>query len=225
MSEKVSATFSTPDFRSFLSDKIRFNMDSGLFTGVVLIDLQKAFDTVDHGILASKLHAMGIDRPAVTWFESYLSERKQFVEMNNSHSSKHGNVTCGVPQGSILGPLLFTIYVNDMVSSVKCDLFLYADDSALVISGKNPKSIEASLGQELESLSIWLEENRLSLHLGKTESILFASKRKLRKHKELSVSCNGINVKPKKCVKYLGVNLDQDLSGNTTLVIPWLHQF
>ena len=102
-----------------------------------------------------------------------------------------------------------------MVNSVKCDLFLYADDSALVVSGKDPKSIETCLSKELESLSSWLEENMLSLHLGKTESILFASKRKLRKHKELAVSCKDVNVKPSKCVKYLGVSLDQDLSGST----------
>ena len=197
------AGYSTDTALSFLSDTIRLNMDAGLYTGVVLIDLQKAFDTVDHIILASKLKAIGVSSPAVTWFGSYLSERQQFVEINNCKSD-YGNVTCGVPQGSILGPLLFSIYVNDMVQSVNCDLYLYADDSALVFSSKNTDDIENRLCEEMESLSIWLEENKLSLHLGKTESILFASNQRLKKTSELDISCNGIKVKAKEFVKYLG---------------------
>ena len=146
-------------------------MDNGLFTGIVLIDLQKAFDTVDHEILLLKLEAIGMNKMSVDWFHSYLSSRKQYVEINGVESERQ-SVVCGVPQGSILGPLLFSIYVNDMVQSVDCELLLYADDSALVISDKNPKIIEQKLSKNLEYLSIWLEENKLSLHLGKTESII-----------------------------------------------------
>mgnify|MGYP001812316279 CR=1 FL=1 len=122
-------------------------------------------------------------------------------------------MTCGVPQGSILGPLLFSIYVNDMVQSVNCDLYLYADDSALVFSSKNTDDIENRLCEEMESLSIWLEENKLSLHLGKTESILFASNKRLKRTSELDISCNGIKVKAKEFVNYLGVTLHQRMSG------------
>ena len=82
-----------------------------------------------------------------------------------------------VPQGSILGPLLFLIYVNDMNAAVKCKLILYADDSALLVSGKDVVKIEQVLSRELKAVNEWLEENRLSLHIGKTKSILFGSKR------------------------------------------------
>jgi len=208
------ASFSTDTALTYLTDRLRFGMDAGQYTGVVLIDLQKAFDTVDHSILAAKLHAIGVNGPAVSWFESYLSGRQQFVDVNGGHSS-YGEVTCGVPQGSILGPLLFTIYVNDMIQSVNCDLFLYADDSALVVSGSDPREIEHRLSLELASLNVWLEENKLSLHLGKTESILFASKKRLGKIDEMSVSCNDVDINAKSSVKYLGVTLDQDMSGTT----------
>jgi hypothetical protein len=121
--------FSTDTALTFLTDKIRFNMDKGLYTGVVLLDLQKAFDTVDHHILQTKLCAIGANNNAVNWFSSYLSDRKQFVQVNGTLSSRE-SVTCGVPQGSILGPLLFTLYVNDMSNAVNCELCLYADDYA-----------------------------------------------------------------------------------------------
>ena len=88
-------------------------------------------------------------------------------------------VTCGVPQGSILGPLLFLLYVNDMASAVSFKLLLYTDDSALIASGKNVADIETTLSSELECVSNWLIDNKLSLHLGKTQSILFGMKRRL----------------------------------------------
>ena len=186
-------------------------MDKGLYTGLVMIDLQKAFDTVNHRILLHKLKAIGADETVVKWFSSYLSNREQFVIANGSSSAKEP-ITCGVPQGSILGPLLFIIYVNDMEQSVNCELFLYADDSALLVSGKCVAQIEQSLSENMNSLKQWLDHNRLSLHLGKTESILFATKYKLRKSSQLSVYCNETPILPKANVKYLGLTFDQDLS-------------
>ena len=113
-------------------DYIRMLKSKGNYIGMVLLDLQKAFDTVDHEILCEKLEAMGIN--FTKWFKSYLGDRKQIVVANET-SSESGIVSCGVPQGSILGPLLFLCYVNDMSISVKCKLLLYADDSALIVSG------------------------------------------------------------------------------------------
>jgi len=208
------ASFSTDTALTYLCDSIRFNMDAGLYTGVVLIDLQKAFDTVDHAILSSKLNAIGMSGPTVTWFESYLSQRSQFVEVGESKSNL-GSISCGVPQGSILGPLLFSIYVNDMCQAVKCNLYLYADDSALVVSGKDPKIIEQELSQYLQDMSLWLEENKLSLHLGKTESIIFASNYRLSKCNSLQISCNSNNIKAQSSVKYLGVTMDQNMNSET----------
>ena len=126
---------STDTALTFLADKLRANMDEGLYTGMVLIDLQKAFDTVDYTILTTKQNAIGIDDSAGSWFKSYLTGRKQVVKINERLSTA-GNITRGVPRGSILGPLLFNIYVNDMITSVNCDLFLFADDSTLLVSGK-----------------------------------------------------------------------------------------
>ena len=131
----------------------------------------------------------------------------------NGVESERQSVVCGVPQGSILGPLLFSIYVNDMMQSVDCELLLYADDSALVIADKNPKIIEQKLSKNLEYLSAWLEENKLSLHLGKTESILLGSKRKLSKCKKLEIDCNDIKIEATDQIKYLGLKIDQDMAG------------
>ena len=161
-----------------------------------------------------QLGAIGCDDGSVKWFNSYLSNRSQFIDIKGTLSDR-GEVTCGVTQGSILGPLLFLIYVNDMESAVDCDLLLYADDSALLIRGKNITDIEQKLSEELTKLNVWLIDNKLSLHLGKRESILFASNRKLKQHNFLRISCNGIKVGGKEVVTYLGGQLDQDLSGKS----------
>ena len=203
---------STETTLTFLTDKIKLCIDKGFYTGLVMIDLQKAFDTVDHEILLLKLKSIGLNSESVLWFKSYLSNRMQFVEVNGERSAL-GSVTCGVPQGSILGPLLFLIYVNDMPSAVKCDLYLYADDSALMVSDKRINVIESKLEDNLLALSIWLEENKLSLHLGKTESILFGSKNKLKKGTSLNIKCNQVNIESKAEVKYLGCTIDNHLSG------------
>ena len=147
---------------------------------MVMIDLQKAFDTVDHQILCNKLQAMGVSN--IKWFESYLTGRQQLVNVNGTESNP-ANISCGVPQGSILGPLLFLCYVNDMSISINsdCKLLLYADDSTIMFSHKNPEFISQKLGQELESCSEWLVDNKLSLHLGKNRMHSFWSKKKIKK--------------------------------------------
>ena len=119
------------------------------------------------------------------------------VNIGKTHSDTAA-VTCGVPQGSILGPLLFLCYVNDMVISIDpgCKLLLYADDSTIMFSHKDPDQIAHKLGKVLESCSDWLVDNKLSLHLGKTECILFGSKRKLKtlKTSKLHVMVTQLNI-------------------------------
>ena len=176
-----------------------------------MVDLQKAFDTVDHTILLNKLKWLGADDFTVQWFRSYLTGRTQVTDIVGTMSEPKG-VTCGVPQGSILGPLLFLLYVNDMASAVRCKLLLYADDSALIASGKNVADIESTLSSELEYVSNWLIDNKLSRSL-KTQSILFGTKRRLSTGVKLNVICNGNVIESKSNVTYLGVTLDQFLSG------------
>ena len=206
------SSYSTDTCLIHLTDYIKLENDKGNFTGMVLLDLQKAFDTVDHTILLNKLKWLGADDLTVQWFRSYLTGRTQVTDIGGTMSEPKG-VTCGVPQGSILGPLLFLLYVNDMASAVRCKLLLYADDSALIASGKNVADIESTLSSELEYVSNWLIDNKLSLHLGKTQSILFGSKRRLSTGVKLNVICNGNVIESKSNFTYLGVTLDQFLSG------------
>ena len=195
-----------------LMDFLHTNISEGKYVGMVLLDLQKAFDTVDHDILCNKLKHMGV--ACVGWFESYLKNRLQVVTLDGVNSLP-GNVQCGVPQGSILGPLLFLCYVNDMPISIKCKLLLYADDSALLVSWLTPESISQKLSQELKSCHDWLVDNKLSLHIGKTESILFSTKKKNNQSDNFQVFCNGTPVKRVNFVKYLGLTIDSTLSGDS----------
>lgn len=198
----------------FLTDYIRKEIDSGKFCGMVLLDLQKAFDTVDHQILLTKLKALGFNNLACEWIQSYLSGRSQRVDINSTMSGAR-EITCGVPQGSVLGPLLFLLYINDMKSVCKCNLFLYADDSALLVSHKEKNMVEKQLSEELGNISGWLAESRLSLHLGKTESILFGSKIRLSRSSELKIKVGDTIIAAKNSVKYLGCILDSSLSGES----------
>ena len=143
-----------------LTDYIKGEMGRGNLVGLVLMDLQKAFDTVNHGIILDKLSSMGV--ASTSWFKSYLSGRSQCVEVDGERSYFE-SITCGVPQGSILGPLLFLVYVNDMHLSVGCHLSLYADDSALIFSHRDPSIIAEKLSTELSHCRDWLIENKLSL--------------------------------------------------------------
>ena len=137
----------------------------------------------------------------------------QVTDVDGTMSVAKG-ITCGVPQDSNLGPLLFLLYITDMSAAVKCKLLLYADDSVLLASGKDIVEIEATLNFPLKSVNDWLIYNKLSLHLGKTQSIVFGTIKKLCKCYILNIVSNGIVIESKSTVTYLGVTLDQSLSGD-----------
>ena len=132
----------------------------------ILLDFAKAFDTVNHQILLDKLHYYGIRGNALKWFQSYLNDRQQCTEIGNTQSNLE-YIKCGVPQGSILGPLLFLLYINDIVLS--SDIFkftLFADDTSLFYSHKNVEEAVKTMTQELANISEWLAANKLSLKCG-----------------------------------------------------------
>ena len=181
---------------SFLNDKILKVFGDGLVTGMILIDHKKAFDTVNLDILLNKLSIIGFSDHTVKCFKPYLSNRKLKVNLE-SYFSDASCISPGVPQESIRGPLFFMIYVNDMPMTVKCNLFLYADDTYLVFQSKNLKDIEKQLNEDFANICDWCIDNKLGIHFGeeKTNVILFASKRKIKKLQKLEILYNNIRIK------------------------------
>lgn len=156
-------------------------MDNGFITGAVFLDLSKAFDTVDHQILLKKPHCLGQNNNSMEWFKSYLSDREQVTSIGGCLSSLRP-VTVGVrPQGSIRGPLLFTIYVNDLPRCLKyCKIILHADNTLIYYSAKSTQDIQSFLNKDLESALLWLRSNLLTLNCSKSVFLLFGSKRRLK---------------------------------------------
>ena len=196
-----------------LTEAIRKSLDDGNFSVGVFIDLQKAFDTVDHEILLSKLNHYGVRGTANNWFRSYLTNRKQFVTINGVDSTPRV-MSFGVPQGSVLGPLLFLIYINDLYLSVKYSTARhFADDTCLLIQNKSPKRLKKLLNQDLKFLNQWLQANKISLNASKTEILIFKHRNKPLNY-DLKIKLNGKRLYPSKYVKYLGVLIDNQLSWN-----------
>ena len=167
--------------RDSLSDRIIQGFENRMFTGMILIDLQKAFDTIDHEFFLENMKHLGLADSVIFWLRSYLTNRTFFVNIGKETSSP-GELSCGVSQGSILSPLIFLLYVNDMPQAVDCDLILYAGDSCLVFRDNNINEIEKQLNENFNSLCDWFVDNKRSIHFGedKTKSILFGRKKKNR---------------------------------------------
>ena len=205
------ASYSTNHALISITEKIKSFLDTGHFVCGIFIDLEKAFDTVNHKILCDKLNYYGLRGKSNQLIRSYLANRKQYVSINGSKSNQK-DVTCGVPQGSSLGPLLFSIYINDFHKCLKSTITgHFADDTFILYPNTNLKTIETVVNTELKRISNWLRLNRLSLNAGKTELIIFRSKRRTL-DKVISIKLDGKKLAPVKNVKYLGMVLDQHLS-------------
>ena len=183
-------------------------MDNRQTTCAIFLDLAKAFDTVSHDILLQKLEAYGIRGTCLKLFESYLKNRYQFVKLENAKSII-SLIEFGVPQGSILGPLLFLLYINDLPKATNLFIKLYADDTFLSAQNENVKLLESEINQELEKVYNWMCSNRLTLNISKSKSMIITKKRNVE---PLSIKINNTELEQCNSYKYLGVIFDKDLN-------------
>ena len=161
--------YSTTHALISLTETIRKYLDEGKFACGIFVDLQKAFDTVEHDILLTKLEHYGVRELAIDWFKSYLSDRKQFVSING-HDSNLASVLYGVLQNSVLGPLLFLIYINDLKQAIKfCKVHHFADDTNLPHFCKSITKLNKYVNLDMKNLTDWLNANKISLNVQETE--------------------------------------------------------
>ena len=186
-------------------------MDRGEYTGAIFVDLKKAFDTVDHKVLLKKLFDIGVRGLTLKWFENYLINRRIVTKVNNSISEEK-HLTHGVPQGSILGPLLFCIFINDLPDIFKLSqVHLYADDTVIYFSHKNPNVVESALNTEMEVLDKWMCKNKLLINYTKTVSMLIGTRNLLADYNTLNVKIRNMILQKVKTTKYLGLHIDEEL--------------
>ena len=202
-----------------LIDKLHQQLENSQRPFSIFIDLSKAFDTLNHSILISKLRYYGVDEHAIKWFKSYLSNRKQYVQIDEVKSSIK-DIETGVPQGSTLGPLLFIIYMNDISASSNLlkSIILFADDTTLnsvlsIFPASNNVSTSIFINRELNKITEWLRANKLSLNVGKTKYMVFRySQTPQRSIPKLDLIMDGKAIKKVDSFNFLGITIAETLS-------------
>ncbi len=177
----------------------------------VFIDLKKAFDIINHNILLHKLERYGIRGVGLSWIRSYIENRKQFVQIGDYRSSR-SNISCGVPQGFVLGPKLFILYINDItMASDMLKYVIFADDTNIFSSGKDLQRLLQAITVELENLKLWFDNNKLSLNISKSKFILFGNK-KVNPNMQVELSIENVKLERVQEHTFLGVIIDQNMS-------------
>ena len=193
-------------------DKILFFLDKNEYVLGVFLDITKAFDSVNHDILCEKLDHYGFRGHAQKFLRSYLSDRRQFVSIQETESDTQ-QISYRVPQGSILGPLLFLIYINDIQNCVSCsDLRLFADDTAIFFHGSNPDQIIANTNSEMKNVIEWYQANKLKLSLGKSNFVLYHGIKKNPRRDISEIRIGNDAIPRSTCTKYIGLTIDEKLT-------------
>lgn len=194
-------------------EKISTSIDKNSKVAGIFCDLTKAFDSVNHELLIYKLEKYGIRGSALKWLKSYLSNRKQRVKIalnGANYYSDWKTVSQGVPQGSILGPVLFLFYVNDLSLNISSPSVLFADDTSVLVENKDSEKISESLINILGTLEAWFQLNGLNLNISKTHMMQFRTKQS--KGEQIKIIHNNQDIEEIDSVKFLGLNLDKNLS-------------
>ena len=203
--------FSTTHPLTNSTENITPALDEGKIGCGIFVDLQKAFDTVEYEILLSKLDHYSVCGLTNNWLKSYLTDHKQYVSINGYNSSL-SSITYGVPQGSVLDPILFLLYINDLHSEIKfCKVHHFADDTNLFFLTNSIKKLNKLIDIDLKNLSDWLNANKISLNVKKTETITFKSRRK-KYEGVIKLKLNWQRLHSSNNVKYCGIKIDENLN-------------
>lgn len=204
--------YSTESACVHLTELLRRNIDRGGVVGAVFLDLKKAFDMICHQRLLNKLANFNFSTKSIEWIQSYLANRAQCVSINNAHSN-FKTYPKGVPQGSVISPVLFSLYINDLPNVCpKVHTQMYADDTAIFYHGRDPAEVAMVLSDAMASIEDWLKNNQLSLNVQKTVAIYFA-KKDIPQPPPITVA--GVPLNIVQSVKYLGVIFDSTLKFKT----------
>ena len=202
---------STSHVITLLTDKVTTAFENKQSTLGIFLDLSKAFDTIDHKILLNKLYHYGVRGIPFSWLKSYLTDRTEQTEVLGTKSTNINKLTSSVPQGSILGPILFIIYVNDFPKCLRYSSCLaFADDTTILISGKNQKNLYNNANEELNNIDKWLVTNKLSLNIDKTKCMNFKTLNTPTHN--LTLKIRNTPIQKISSFKLLGVILDEHLS-------------